>query len=104
MQEVKLAKQSRIIPAGGSTGTFLNLRKRITRIQKSVSLENKRILDCGCGLGSYLIEFLQLGYDAYGLEYDEGKVIPFGRIILYTKIEFIKVTWKIFNFLITHTI
>jgi ubiquinone/menaquinone biosynthesis C-methylase UbiE len=67
----------KIIPAGGSTGTSLNLQKRILKLQKTVSLNGKVILDCGCGPGDYLRELLKLGYDAYGLEYDNISVINF---------------------------
>ncbi len=66
-----------ILPAGGATGTPLNLQKRIARIKASINLDGKKILDCGCGPGYYLIEFINSGHDAYGIEYETAKVAEF---------------------------
>ncbi len=64
-------------PGGGSTSTPLNLRKRMALLERSSSLSGKRILDCGCGPGGYLIEFLRAGYDAVGIEFDMQAVLGF---------------------------
>ncbi len=66
-----------IVPGGGTTATPLNLRKRVALLQRSVPLAGKRILDCGCGPGDYLIDLLGSGYDATGIEFDKKSVVEF---------------------------
>ena len=67
----------RIVPAGGRTGMPLNLSKKVARLNKSLFLADKRVLDCGCGPGDYLIHFLLSRVDAFGIEYDDDKVAQF---------------------------
>jgi SAM-dependent methyltransferase len=65
----------RIEPAGGDTGTPLNLRKRLAWIERFASpLAKRRVLDCGCGAGEYVRELLARGADAWGVEFDEAKL------------------------------
>jgi ubiquinone/menaquinone biosynthesis C-methylase UbiE len=65
----------RIRPAGGDTATPQNLRKRLALIERWASpLAERRVLDCGCGAGEYVRELLARGADAYGVEFDEGKL------------------------------
>lgn len=64
-----------IEPAGGDTGTPLNLRKRVALIERvSAPLAKQRVLDCGCGAGEYVRALLELGADVYGVEFDAAKV------------------------------
>ena len=61
--------------AGGDTAQPLAMRKRLDYIRTHILPERTRFLDCGCGAGSYVFELIdQLRLDAYGVEYDPGKV------------------------------
>jgi ubiquinone/menaquinone biosynthesis C-methylase UbiE len=65
----------RIEPAGGDTGTPLNLRKRLAWIERfAAPLAKRRVLDCGCGAGEYVRALLARGADAWGVEFDEKKL------------------------------
>ena len=68
-----------IIPGGGDTGTSLNLQKRFAFIQNFADVQGKKIIDCGCGTGQYLQALLNLGADAYGIEYANDKVARFKK-------------------------
>src|SRR5262245_4986168 len=64
-----------IDPKGGDTSTPLSLKKRLAFFAKHhVPFANQRIIDCGCGEGRYVVEFLKRDADAYGVEYDGDKV------------------------------
>lgn len=67
----------KIYPGGGDTGSFHNLRKRLDIISRHLELQGKKIVDCGCGHGSYLLSFLSAGSNAYGIEYSTDKVVEF---------------------------
>jgi len=65
----------RIEPAGGDTATPLNLRKRLALIERfAAPLGKRRVLDCGCGAGEYVRALRACGADAFGIEFDEGKL------------------------------
>jgi SAM-dependent methyltransferase len=65
----------RVRPAGGDTATPLNLVKRLELIERHASpLAKRRVLDCGCGGGEYVRALLARGADAFGVEFDEGKL------------------------------
>jgi ubiquinone/menaquinone biosynthesis C-methylase UbiE len=65
----------RIEPAGGDTGTPLNLRKRLAWIERfAAPLAKRRVLDCGCGAGEYVRALLERGADAWGVELDASKL------------------------------
>jgi len=65
----------RVRPAGGDTGTPLNLRKRVRLIERLAGpLAKRRVLDCGCGAGEYVRALLALGADAFGVEFNERKL------------------------------
>jgi ubiquinone/menaquinone biosynthesis C-methylase UbiE len=63
-----------IIPAGGDTGTPLNLRKRLRLLQLHGAVRGRRVLDCGCGAGEYVSALRAAGVEAYGVEYQAEKV------------------------------
>lgn len=48
--------------------------RRLDLIRKFVTLENKRILDIGCGLGMYVEKFRRFSDDTYGVDIDPEKV------------------------------
>jgi 2-polyprenyl-3-methyl-5-hydroxy-6-metoxy-1,4-benzoquinol methylase len=48
--------------------------RRLTQIRQYVSLENRRILDIGCGLGMYVDKFRRFSDDVHGVDVDEDKV------------------------------
>jgi SAM-dependent methyltransferase len=64
-----------ISAAGGDTAKPRSLQKRIRLIAGSVQGRGLRILDCGCGAGTY-VKYLrgELGMDAFGIEYLAEKV------------------------------
>lgn len=59
---------------GGDTATPRNMGKRLELIGAFFPLDGARVLDCGCGEGSYVEAMLELGADAYGMEVDPEKV------------------------------
>ncbi len=63
-----------IVPAGGDTATPLNLAKRLGVIQRYATLRGRRVLDCGCGAGDYVLALQALGADAWGIEYAREKL------------------------------
>jgi len=66
-----------IKPSGGDTGAPLNQRRRMELIQRYVPLQGKKMLDCGCGTGQYVIGFLNAGVDAYGIDFFKEKIQEF---------------------------
>lgn len=59
---------------GGGTSQPLALAKRLRLVKKHLH-ENGKFLDCGCGPGGYVAALVQeFGCDAYGVEFDSGKV------------------------------
>lgn len=61
--------------AGGDTAHTLNLQKRVARVaQIAGPLHGKRLLDCGCGAGSYALEYARLGAKTVGVEYQRDKL------------------------------
>ena len=48
--------------------------RRLDLIRDYVPLENKRILDVGCGLGMYVEKFRRFSDDVYGVDIDPDKV------------------------------
>jgi SAM-dependent methyltransferase len=63
--------------AGGDTAAPLNLSKRIRIIMQEGDSRGLKLLDCGCGAGSYVAALYEMGLDAYGIEYDRGKAAEF---------------------------
>jgi ubiquinone/menaquinone biosynthesis C-methylase UbiE len=70
-------KYSAIKPAGGDTATPLNLQRRLSMIQRCYGVAGKRVIDCGCGAGEYVMALTGLGADAWGVEYDQTKLRSF---------------------------
>lgn len=66
-----------IEPGGGDTGAPLNLRKRLRLMQQHINLHGKKVIDCGCGTGQYVLALQELGVEAYGIEYYRDKVENF---------------------------
>lgn len=61
---------------GGDTAQPLNLRKRIALILSHYSGPARpRILDCGCGGGDYVAALAKEGWDAYGIEFLDRKIM-----------------------------
>jgi ubiquinone/menaquinone biosynthesis C-methylase UbiE len=59
---------------GGDTGEPINLSKRLAII-KRLGLDNKNILDCGCGAGEYVQELMkQKNLRVWGIEFNAEKV------------------------------
>jgi len=48
--------------------------RRLDLIRQHVPLDNKRILDVGCGLGMYVEKFRRFSSDVYGVDIDLDKV------------------------------
>lgn len=64
-ETAKLGKPSYLWRAGQ--------KRRLEMIQKYVPLEGKKILDVGCGVGTYLKAFRQFTSDVYGVEVDSKR-------------------------------
>ena len=59
----------------GTTATPLSTAKRLRLVGKYLDPEKPRFLDCGCGIGGYVLALVEQGrVDAHGIEYDEGTV------------------------------
>jgi len=48
--------------------------RRLDLIRRSMSLEGRRILDVGCGLGMYVRALRIFSQDVHGVDIDEEKV------------------------------
>lgn len=72
-----MSNYKNIKPSGGNTGKSLNASRRLRLINGCIDLRNKCILDCGCGSGDYVLEFLKYSSNVFGVEYDEDKVKSF---------------------------
>jgi SAM-dependent methyltransferase len=53
--------------------------RRMDLIRRYVPLENKAILDVGCGLGMYVRAFRRFSQDVHGVDIDEEKVAQAGQ-------------------------
>lgn len=61
--------------AGGDTATPLNLAKRLEVIRKYLPSSGAKLLDCGCGAGTYVRKLREeFSVDASGIEYVPEKV------------------------------
>jgi ubiquinone/menaquinone biosynthesis C-methylase UbiE len=59
----------RIVAAGGDTAAPINLEKRLRMVERHVRVRGRRVLDCGCGAGEYVLALLARGADAWGIEF-----------------------------------
>jgi SAM-dependent methyltransferase len=66
-------------PAGWNTGAPLNLMKRLAFIEQHADIKGKRVIDCGCGNGEYVIALNERGARAWGIEYSGEKVAQYGQ-------------------------
>jgi ubiquinone/menaquinone biosynthesis C-methylase UbiE len=53
--------------------------RRLQQMREHVSLENRRILDIGCGLGMYISQFRQFSDQVYGVDIDAEKIAQASR-------------------------
>ena len=53
--------------------------RRLGLIRRYVPLENRVILDVGCGLGMYVQAFRRFSRDVHGVDVDEGKAVEASR-------------------------
>lgn len=53
--------------------------RRVDLIRRYVPLENRAILDVGCGLGMYVRAFRRFSQDVHGVDIDEEKVAQAGQ-------------------------
>ncbi len=66
--------------AGGDTATPLSLAKRVALIGRYLERGRSRVIDCGCGEGSYVEELgRRFAVDSVGIEYLPDKVAQAGR-------------------------
>lgn len=64
---------------GGDTAQPLSIAARLRLIERFVSLPGRKVIDCGCGSGGYVLEFLRRGADAVGVEHSADKVADYKR-------------------------
>jgi len=71
-----MSKFPNITIAGGDTAQPVSLQKRLRVIASSLQNRKVRLLDCGCGAGTY-VKCLrkELEIDAFGIEYLDEKVV-----------------------------
>lgn len=55
-------------------------QRRLDLVKKYLSLKNKRILDVGCGLGTYLKKFQEESPEVYGLDIDSESIKEASKI------------------------
>ncbi len=55
--------------------------RRLQLIRRYVPLENRRILDVGCGLGMYVAHLREYSDEVYGVDIDPAKVAEAGRTL-----------------------
>ena len=55
--------------------------RRLQLIRRYVPLENRRILDIGCGLGMYVAHLREYSDEVYGVDIDPAKVEEAGRTL-----------------------
>ena len=55
--------------------------RRLDLIREHVPLENRRILDVGCGLGMYVRQMRRFSDDVYGVDVDPDKVAEASRTL-----------------------
>jgi len=79
------ARQAHVSPygeihiGGGDTAQPLSIAARLRLIERFASLSGQRVIDCGCGSGGYVLEFLKRGADAIGVEHSADKVANYKR-------------------------
>jgi SAM-dependent methyltransferase len=69
-----MAEYQNIRVAGGDTATPINIARRFEWLTRHLELRNRRILDCGCGAGEYVLRFLEFTPHVQGIEYNADKV------------------------------
>jgi SAM-dependent methyltransferase len=70
-----MSRFPRISVAGGDTAQPRSLHKRLNVIAGALHGPGTRLLDCGCGAGTYVKSLRrELGIDAFGIEYLAKKV------------------------------
>ena len=70
-----------IAPAGGDTATPLNLAKRLGVIERYAQVRGRRVLDCGCGAGDYVVALRRRGAEAWGIEFSQDKLATAARSV-----------------------
>src|SRR5262245_13463936 len=78
-QSPSSAPYGQIRVGGGDTAQPLSVAARLRLMEEFVPLTGKRVIDCGCGAGGYVLEFLRRGADAYGVEFSAEKVEQYKR-------------------------
>jgi ubiquinone/menaquinone biosynthesis C-methylase UbiE len=69
-----MAEYQNIRVAGGDTATPINIARRFDWLARHLDLRSRRILDCGCGAGEYVLRFLEFTPHVQGIEYNADKV------------------------------
>ncbi len=49
-------------------------KRRLNLVEKEVDLQGKKVLDVGCGTGSYGLGFVKKGAEYFGIDIDEEKI------------------------------
>ena len=70
-----VAYYKHVIRAGGGSSTMINLRrKEYEDFMKRFDLQNKRVIEIGCGRGEFLKVWKEFPVEAIGIEYDDHLV------------------------------
>lgn len=78
-QRTHVSPYGEIRIGGGDTAQPLSIAARLRLIERFVSLPGRRVIDCGCGSGGYVLELLKRGADALGVEHSADKVEQYKR-------------------------
>lgn len=70
-----VAYYKHVIRAGGGSSTMINLRRQeYEDFMKRFDLQNKRVIEIGCGRGEFLKVWKEFPIEAVGIEYDDNLV------------------------------
>ena len=69
-----MAEYHDIRVAGGDTATPINIARRFQWLARDLDLKGRRVLDCGCGAGEYVLRFAEVARAVRGIEYNAEKV------------------------------
>ncbi|MGD8465253.1 MAG: class I SAM-dependent methyltransferase [Anaerolineae bacterium] len=80
MSEAPPLDQDRAITLGHPSYVWgFGQERRLDLIRRYAPLEQRRILDVGCGLGMYVRAFRRFSSDVYGVDIDEERVVEASR-------------------------
>lgn len=65
-----------------SSYAMLNRKNVVMRLIDSIKIEGNKLLDIGCGAGSYVPEFIQRGYEVWGIDISPKMIEQANRMLI----------------------